>query len=175
MRINWEKKMPVVSMIFFAIVALASVADIAVDLSHGANTGHIIQESVIVIFSLALFFILYSDIKKQKNKNQLLVHKIVEIREISKKSSEELNKAKRDFGVVISKQFSIWTLTESESDVALFLLKGFNSKEIANLRGTSEKTIRNQLTSIYQKAEVSGKHALIAWFIDDLLNPAEAL
>jgi len=172
MKINWENKMPLVSMAFFAFVALASVADITLDLAHGAKTGHLVQEFLIVCFSLVLFFILFADIKKQKNKNQLLETKIAEIREISKKSSEELNKAKRDFGIVISKQFSIWRLTQSESDVALFLLKGFNTKEIANLRGTSEKTTRNQLSSIYLKAEVSGKQALIAWFIDDLLNPA---
>jgi len=170
MKLTLENKMTsIISMVFFAIVAIASTADIIVDLSLGARMGHIIQESIIAAFSLILFFILYSDIKKQKKQNNLLISQLAEIKEISEKASEELIKAKRDFGAVVTKQFSIWRFTESESDIALFLLKGFNSKEIAELRGTSDKTTRNQLTSIYQKAGVSGKHTLIAWFMDDLL------
>jgi DNA-binding NarL/FixJ family response regulator len=48
-------------------------------------------------------------------------------------------------------------------------LKGFSLKEIAALRGTSEKTIRQQASSVYKKAGLSGRHAFSAWFIEDIL------
>ncbi len=51
----------------------------------------------------------------------------------------------------------------------LVLLKGFSLKEISALRGTAEKTIRQQAPSIYQKTGVSGRHAFAAWFIEDFL------
>ncbi len=37
------------------------------------------------------------------------------------------------------------------------------------LRGTSEKTIRQQASSIYQKSGLPSRHAFSAWFIEDFL------
>jgi hypothetical protein len=53
----------------------------------------------------------------------------------------------------------------------LLLLKGFSHKEIARLRHTSTTTIRQQAASIYQKANLSGRAALSAFFLEDLLLP----
>ena len=39
----------------------------------------------------------------------------------------------------------------------------------ADLRSTLEKTVRQQASSIYQKAGVSGRHAFAAWFLEDYL------
>jgi DNA-binding NarL/FixJ family response regulator len=50
------------------------------------------------------------------------------------------------------------------------LLKGLSHKEIANLRSTSEATIRQQAASIYQKSSLSGRAALSAFFLEDLLD-----
>jgi DNA-binding NarL/FixJ family response regulator len=53
--------------------------------------------------------------------------------------------------------------------VAILLLKGLSFKEIAGVRETREKTVRQQASSIYKKAGVSGRHAFAAWFIEDFL------
>jgi hypothetical protein len=53
----------------------------------------------------------------------------------------------------------------------MLLLKGFSHKEIARLRHTSTTTIRQQAASICQKAHVSGRAALAAFFLEDLLLP----
>jgi len=42
-------------------------------------------------------------------------------------------------------------------------------KEIAAVRKTLEKTVRQQASSIYKKAGVSGRHEFSAWFIEDIL------
>jgi DNA-binding CsgD family transcriptional regulator len=84
-------------------------------------------------------------------------------------ASEELLKAKKEFGEVIRQQFFDWKLTDSEADVAWQVLKGFNSKEIARFKDLSEKTVRNQLSSVYKKSGLKGKQHLIAWFMDDLI------
>ena len=46
-------------------------------------------------------------------------------------------------------------------------------KEIAAVRVTSERTIRTQARSIYAKAGLSGRAALSAYFLEDLLAPIE--
>ena len=79
----------------------------------------------------------------------------------------------KGLGEAIDRQFMTWNLTEAERDVGLFILKGLSLKEIAAMRVTSERTIRAQARSIYAKAGLSGRAALSAFFLEDLLAPIE--
>jgi DNA-binding CsgD family transcriptional regulator len=78
-------------------------------------------------------------------------------------------------GKAIDEQFSRWNLTEAEREVALLLLKGLSNKEIAAVRAASERTVREQARSIYSKAGLTGRAALSAFFLEDLLAPIEGL
>lgn len=79
----------------------------------------------------------------------------------------------KGLGEAIDRQFVTWKLTEAERDVGLLILKGLSLKEIAAARVTSERTIRAQARSIYAKAGLSGRAALSAFFLEDLLAPIE--
>lgn len=81
----------------------------------------------------------------------------------------------KGLGDAIEVQFSRWNLTEAEREVALLLLKGLSSKEVAAVRATSERTVREQARSIYSKAGLTGRTALSAFFLEDLLAPIEGL
>ena len=70
---------------------------------------------------------------------------------------------------VIGARFASWRLTAAETDVALFALKGFDTSEIADLRGAAAGTVRAQLARVYAKAGVSNPAGLIALFLEDLL------
>lgn len=59
--------------------------------------------------------------------------------------------------------------------MALLLLKGLSNKEIAAVRAASERTVREQARSIYSKTELTGRAALSAFFLEDLLAPIEGL
>jgi DNA-binding NarL/FixJ family response regulator len=76
-------------------------------------------------------------------------------------------------GEAIDRQFVTWKLTQAERHVGLLILKGLSLKEIAAARVTSERTIRAQARSIYAKAGLSGRAALSAFFLEDLLAPME--
>ena len=80
--------------------------------------------------------------------------------------------ARLGLGVAIDAQFDKWELTPAERDVALLQLKGLRHKEIADLRKTSERTVRQQALSIYRKAGLSGRTDLAAFFLEDLLLPS---
>lgn len=62
-----------------------------------------------------------------------------------------------------------WELSPAEKEVALLLLKGLSHKEIAEVRGTSEATVRQQSRALYKKAGLTGRHDLAAFFLEDLL------
>jgi DNA-binding CsgD family transcriptional regulator len=78
-------------------------------------------------------------------------------------------------GEAIEKQFTRWNLTEAEREVALLLLKGLSHKEIATVRAASERTVREQARAIYGKAGLTGRAALSAFFLEDLLAPIEGV
>jgi DNA-binding NarL/FixJ family response regulator len=79
----------------------------------------------------------------------------------------------RGLGDAIDGQFDRWNLTSAEREIALLLLKGLSHKEIAAVRSASERTVRQQAQAIYAKANLSGRAALSAFFLEDLLLPAD--
>ena len=75
------------------------------------------------------------------------------------------------YRAVMQKQFDAWHLTASEQEAVLGLLKGLSFREIAELRETREKTVRQQASSVYRKARVGRRNELAAWFFEDMLEP----
>ena len=88
----------------------------------------------------------------------------------SRRAEEKLRLASGAFRDLIDERFAGWGLTPAERDVALFSLKGFSTAEIAELRKTSEGTVKAQTAAIYRKAGVSGRPQLLALFIEDLMD-----
>jgi DNA-binding CsgD family transcriptional regulator len=78
-------------------------------------------------------------------------------------------------GDAIDAQFTRWSLTDAEREVALLLLKGLSTKEVAAVRAGSERTVREHARSIYAKAGLTGRAALSAFFLEDLLAPIDGL
>lgn len=72
----------------------------------------------------------------------------------------------------IENQFASWHLSKAEAEVALLLLKGLSHKEIARVRATSERTIREQSRAVYRKSGLAGRSELAAFFLEDLLLPS---
>lgn len=60
----------------------------------------------------------------------------------------------------IRDDFGEWNLSFAERDVAWFMLRGLPMKQIATLRGTSERTVRQQAQAIYRKAGLESRSDL---------------
>jgi len=85
----------------------------------------------------------------------------------------DMREVLKGLGTAIDAQFDRWVLTPAEREVALLMLKGLSHKEIAAVRDASERTVRQQARAIYAKANLSGRAALSAFFLEDLLLPVE--
>jgi DNA-binding NarL/FixJ family response regulator len=97
----------------------------------------------------------------------------------------EMHRAERDawkdragrvlagFGEAISAQFDAWGLTPAESETALLLLKGHSHKRIAHATDRSERTVRQHAVAVYRKAGLRSRAELAAFFLEDLLLPAD--
>ena len=155
--------------LILSLVILASAGDLISDLSEGVNTAHLVQEFTILLLAVITLGWLLTGLRQQSQQIAKLRQQLEEARNLPRPAKPEIVDARRQLANVIAEQFTEWDLTNSEKEVGQFLLKGLSLKEIAVLRGTAEKTIRQQASSIYQKAGVSGRHAFSAWFIEDFL------
>ena len=89
----------------------------------------------------------------------------------ARRSEQALGMARGAMAQLIELRFAEWNLTRSESEVALFAIKGSTIPDIARLRGSAEGTVRSQLSQVYAKAGVANQTMLLAVFLDDLIDP----
>jgi DNA-binding CsgD family transcriptional regulator len=88
----------------------------------------------------------------------------------TKEAEKALRAASGAFMDLVAEHFEDWGLTTAERDVALFALKGLSIAEIAELRQTSQGTVKAQTNAIYRKAGVSGRPQLLSLFVDELID-----
>ena len=126
---------------------------------------------IVLLFSVPSYLVYRSFLVY---KSQLLLVRDLDAARIQGRQwRDETRALLRGLGEAIDRQFLTWNLTDAERDVGLLLLKGLSLKEIAAVRVTSERTIRAQARSVYAKAGLSGRAALSAFFLEDLLAPIE--
>ncbi len=152
-----------------AIVVVASGADLVTDLSHGASIEHVVKEAGVVAISMIAIAWLLLGLRRQRLEIRSLRQELETANTSKAQPRKYVLEARKKLGNVVAQQFSEWMLTGSEVEVGWLLLKGLSLKEIAIVRNTQEKTVRQQASSIYKKAGVAGRHAFSAWFIEDIL------
>jgi DNA-binding CsgD family transcriptional regulator len=112
-------------------------------------------------------------VKRQREEHLQVIHDLELARVQGQRWRAESRALLNGLGEAIDVQFSRWNLTDAEREVALLLLKGLSTKEIAAVRASSERTVREQARSIYSKGGLTGRSALSAFFLEDLLAPIE--
>jgi DNA-binding CsgD family transcriptional regulator len=167
-------------LIFWTLVGSGSFAvfDIISDFQEKESWTHIATEIFLTTLTFACVLLLWRrkrglDLKVKKQK--LLVE---EARASQQQSAADAMKWRQEASILlkglsgaIDKQLEIWDLTLAEKEVALLLLKGLSLKEVAEIRGVSEKTARAQSFSIYSKSGLNGRAQLSAFFLEDLMLP----
>ncbi len=161
------KEVVLIAVLF--LVGITSGLDLLWDLSHGAPFSHVFKEALVVVLAIVLIVWILYEQRQQLAQIQKLKTELAQSEQQRGKANSYILSARKQLSEVISKQFDEWNLTQSEKEVGWLLLKGFSLKEIAAIRDTLEKTVRQQASSIYKKSQLSGRHAFSAWFIEDLL------
>lgn len=150
-------------------IMILNFFDVLTDISLGIPTWHIIEESMIVLMSGLLGIFLVFDIRKRTKKHAVLKQKLLESHNHIKDITDEMASARTQYSQVIHDQFESWLLTKSEQEIAMLLLKGLSFREMSMVRDTKEKTVRQQASTIYSKANVEGRHEFAAWFLEDFI------
>ena len=155
------------AMTLFVLIGLLIAWDVVSDYADGVSWGHIVIEVGVLGVAAAGIVLMWRQLRQARSDLQ---HALVDAEQWRHENREIL----RGLGAAIERQFTSWNLSKAEADVALFLLKGLSHREIAVLRCTSERTVREQARALYRKAGLSGRSSLAAFFLEDLFLPQDA-
>jgi DNA-binding CsgD family transcriptional regulator len=153
-----------VAILLFAIIALLIGWDVIADYRETVNFSHMAIEVFVMLIAASGTVLLWLQLRRTQSD---LAQALVENEQWSRENRELI----QGLGAAIHKQFGIWHLTKAEAEIGLFILKGLSHKEIAQVRQTSERTIREQARALYRKSGLSGRAELSAFFLEDLLLP----
>lgn len=155
---------------FCSIVSLV-VLDLAWDYAKGVPWLHIGTELTILLIAAIASGLLLRLMLRERAAIRQLKSDLVAAREESQHWRRQSHELVAGLGAAIKAKFQEWRLSEAEAEVGLLLLKGLSLREIAELRETSERTVREQARSVYRKAGINGRASLSAYFLEDLLLP----
>jgi DNA-binding CsgD family transcriptional regulator len=154
--------------VIFALIAW----DIVSDYGDGIEWSHLILELlVLTIAVVGLGFFWFKYHQATRSSLRALQTNLAAANQEAQRWRDESRDLIAGLGVEIQKQFGRWELTNAEAEVGLLLLKGFSHQEIANIRNSSERTVREQARALYRKAGISSRSSLSAFFLEDLLLP----
>jgi DNA-binding NarL/FixJ family response regulator len=158
------------NLIVLTLVAVFFVTDIFFDIQEGIPVSHIWHE--VVMFGIAFGALIWQIrvIIKKNDHIESLNTELLDTKQSYQEWKAKTHASAQEIRQLIDKQFLLWHLSHSEKDVALLLIKGLSMKEIAEIRQTQEKTVRQQATTIYKKSELSGRQELAAFFLEDILS-----
>ncbi len=158
---------------FLLIIGAGLAWDASSDLGTGASPKHILMELVFGGIALAVGTLIVVRYLKGQRKISSLHNQLEESREAAERWQKEHASLMSGLGAAIDKQFEGWKFSPAEKEIALLILKGLSLKEIAEVRATSERTVRQQSLGIYAKAGLKGRAELSAFFMEDLILPSE--
>lgn len=67
-------------------------------------------------------------------------------------------------------QFYEWGLSPTERHITILVMKGFSNQEVAKFRGTSESTVKSQISTIFKKSGTSSRTQLVTWLLEDVIE-----
>ena len=157
--------------IFVLFVFGTSAAEIIDEFAAGETLGSMADDVFRFAFSAIVLAVFLLEYLAQQRALGELRGQLQNARGRLAEFDAESQRLASQYRAVMQKQFDAWLLTASEQDVVLMLLQGLSFREIAELRETREKTVRQQASSVYRKAGVAGRNELAAWFFEDMLDP----
>jgi len=167
-----QQKLLKIGIFLYALIFILIALDVLSDYAEGIDWAHIAVELAVLLTAVAGLSLLG---RGYYQNTQHTLHNLQSDLSIAQQEANRWRAESRDLiqglSLEIQKQFLRWQLTQAESEIGLLILKGFSHQEIADIRSASERTVREQARALYRKAGLTGKAALSAFFLEDLLLP----
>ncbi len=154
----------------FFYIFLANIFPFIEDIVEGYHDSmHIAQEGFVAFLCIIAIYIIWKEMIDNRHSVKSLEQNLKKVKKDKESYSQQAQVLKVGLIKALNSQFEQWSLSKSEQEVALLLIKGLSFEQISQIRGTKEKTVRQQASTIYQKSNLDGRSHLAAYFLEDLL------
>ena len=160
--------------LLFVVIAVLMAVDMTSDAGTGADRLHLTGEGLAMLASFGGVATLWRGWRAAEARAARLDVDLDLARREAEKFRADAREALQGLGAAIDKQFIRWALTPAEREVGLLLLKGLSHRETAEVRNTTEVTVRQQALMLYRKAGLRNRSDLSAFFLEDLLLPRDS-
>jgi len=157
----------------FSLISVLVAWDLLSDQGAGVDVLHLVIESLVLIIAAGSGLFLLWRHWQQRRQLRELAGQIGQARADSVRWRTRYQDTIQGLSQAIQAQFAEWQLSVAESEVALLILKGLSLGEIAAIRQTSERTVRDQARAVYRKSGQANRASLSAYFLEDLLLPLD--
>lgn len=155
--------------IIFALIVLDVALDVIEGLPMKELAYDLLLEGIIMAVVLHTARFIWKKFVVTKEKKEAIKTDLEKTKALASAWERKSKQFIQEFQAHLSQKFEDWDLSKSEKEISLLLLQGKSSKEIAAFRFTSERTIRNQCRSIYEKSGLSGKNEFSAYFLNEMI------
>ena len=129
----------------------------------GGNVPYSTEELLHLLFEAFAVLVLVVSIKQMSEYTKHL-------QENSNGQQLSLYHLRQDFDDLVQNKFEHWQLTQAEADVALLVLRGLTTEQIAELRGVAKGTIKVQAHNAMQNAGVGSRVELMSIFLEEFMD-----
>ncbi len=150
---NYKQTQSYISIVVLIIAILYFSFDVVEDIT--IEQQGIIYITIEAMVFLSILLVLWFEISR-----------VIQLSSKVQVTEEKVTRLRKQIHTAIHEEFESWGLTETEKNIALMLIKGLSMKEIAEVRGVKEKSVRQQATGIYTKSGLANRYELTSHFIE---------
>lgn len=161
---------------FLLVYALLIVLFIWDHTSHGhagSSAAHVAIEFLILVSAMVGVVFFWRQWTESRRLTTQLRKKLDDAREEVSRWQQEERQLVSDLRSAIDHKFDEWEFNASEKEIAWCLLKGMSMKDIAQSRGSTDRSVRQQAYVLYHKAGLAGRAELSAHFLGGVMDAGE--
>jgi DNA-binding NarL/FixJ family response regulator len=162
----------VVGVLAFLLLSVPEMIEFATGRATFDASGIAIElsETLSLTATIAAVAWLTFQIYEMRRDRAALTRELVQSRQENVKWRENAKAQMEGVRVAIEEQFDAWQFTPAEKEIASLILKGCSHKQIAEIRQSSDTTVRQQAQAIYRKSGLENRSELAAYFLDAILH-----
>lgn len=171
---NWVRVLAV-GVLAFVLLSIPEMIEFATGRATFDATGIAIElsESLGLTLTIAAIAWLTFKLYELRRDRAALITDLVQSRAENVQWREKSQAQMAGVRRAIGEQFDAWQFTPAEKEIAGLILKGCSHKQIAELRQSSDTTVRQQAQAIYRKSGLENRSELAAYFLDAILDTPE--
>jgi DNA-binding CsgD family transcriptional regulator len=157
-------------LLILAIVFGLGAIDVADDYRQGSGSVHLLLEIALLVACLALMQRLWLAYRQQSREVAELTTSRNALNESIAHWKEETRSLQSTIRQGILEEFKKWNLSRSEIEVAFLTLRGYSFIQIGSLLNKSERTVRKQAGSVYEKSGCTGRIEFVGYFLESIFK-----